>query len=256
MKRQYSFEKAQLDALKGGPEPKPVKIDAEMVDWVITNMLTHSYEGRTYKAPSGQWSWAIAQDGVDIQAGGGYASEDDAREALEEGVAIYEERAHQVRQMVANSRLEGIEPSTEDKELHQEYIAGRATLDDLHNHAIAFALIHSVSNSNAAQEQLAAGNWACYYDDYLVPDVILREWPDGRMEEVEIDAKGNVFVVRELPEKSELRKRRDAIRAALANVQLSGGYPSKEMVDRMESYATSKLTWDEFFNGSVPDPAA
>ena len=25
-----------------------------------------TYEGRAYKAPSGQWSWAIAEDGVDI----------------------------------------------------------------------------------------------------------------------------------------------------------------------------------------------
>jgi len=171
------------------------------------------------------------------------------------------ERKSRVQQMVVNFRHEGMAPSEEDQRLHQEYIAGRATLDDLRNHAIAYALEHSAlehspSNSSRAEEMLAAGHWVTYYDDYLVPDVILREWPDGKMEIVEPDGKGNILVVKELPDKSELRKRRDGIRAALANVQLSGSYPSKEAMDRMEAYATSKLSWDEFFNGSDPGHAA
>ncbi len=222
-----------------------------------------TYQGMTYQAPSGQWSWKITHQNIEIAGGAGYESEDEAIEAMDDELLVYEEadRRNQVQQMVANFKLEGMEPSADDQALHQDYIAGRASLDDLKNHAIAFALEqsaleHSPNNSNRAQEMLAAGHWVTYYDDNLVPDVILREWPDGRMEIVEPDGKGNVIVVKELPGKMELFKRRNALRAARANVQLSGGYPSKEAMDRMEEYATSKLTWDEFFNGRDPFPPA
>lgn len=40
------------------------------------------------------------------------------------------------------------------------------------------------------------------------------------------------------------------------SVTRDDGYPSKGAIDRMEAYATGTLTWDEFFNGSAPDPAA
>jgi hypothetical protein len=93
MKKPYSFDNAQRDALKGGPEPKPAKIDPDTVDWVTTNMLTHSYEGRAYKAPSGQWSWAIADNGVDIVGGAGYADEGEALEAMYDELAMYTDRA-------------------------------------------------------------------------------------------------------------------------------------------------------------------
>lgn len=36
-----------------------------------------------------------------------------------------------------------IEPDKADEHLHQAYIDGTATLDDLHNHAIAFAMAHA-----------------------------------------------------------------------------------------------------------------
>jgi uncharacterized protein YegP (UPF0339 family) len=222
-----------------------------------------AYEGVTYKAPSGQWSWKIRHQNIEVAGGAGYESEDEAIDAMDDELLACEEadRRHQVQQMVANFKLEGMEPSAEDQVLHQDYIAGRASLDDLKNHALAFALEqsaleHSPNNSSRAQEMLAAGHWVTYYDDNLVPDVILREWPDGRMEIVEPDEKGNVIVVKELPGKMELFKRRDALRAARANVQLSGSYPSKEAMDRMEEYATSKLTWDEFFNGRDAFPPA
>lgn len=221
------------------------------------------YQGVTYQAPSGQWSWKITYKNIEVVSGGGYENEDEAIEAMDVELLAYEEsdRRNQVQQMVSNFRLEGMEPSAHDQELHEEYIAGRASLDDLKNHAIAFALEqsaleHSPNNSSRAKEMLAAGHWVTYYDDNLVPNVILREWPDGRMEIVEPDGKGNVVVVKELPSKEELFKRRAALRSAKANVQLSGGYPSKEAMDRMEEYATSKLTWDEFFNGRGPFPAA
>lgn len=189
-----------------------------------------SYQGRAYQAPSGQWSWAISQDNVDIQGGAGYNSEDDALIAMEDELAS-----------------------------HQE--AEMATLTDLHNHAIAFALEqhaheHSPSNSSRAQEMLAAGHWVTYYDDYLVPDVILREWPDGRMEIVDSDEKGNVLVVQELPNKSELRKRRDAIRSALGDAQMSGGYPSKKVKDLAEMYAIGRITLEEFLNAQRHEPGS
>jgi hypothetical protein len=50
-----------------------------------------------------------------------------------------EERAHQVRQMLANQRLEGLEPDQAHQQLLQEYIEGTASLDDLWLHARAYA---------------------------------------------------------------------------------------------------------------------
>lgn len=52
-----------------------------------------TYEGRAFKAPSGQWSWAIAEDGVDIVGGAGYESEDEALEAMYDELAMYTDRA-------------------------------------------------------------------------------------------------------------------------------------------------------------------
>lgn len=222
-----------------------------------------AYQGVTYQAPSGKWSWKITHQNIEIVSGAGYESEDEAIDAMDDELLVYEEadRRNQVQQMVASFRLEGMEPSADDQALHEDYIAGRASLDDLKSHAIAFALEqsaveHSPNNSSRAQEMLAAGHWVSYYDDNLVPDVILREWPDGRMQIVESDEKGNVVVIKELPSKLELFKRRNAVRNAVANVQLSGFYPSKKMLERMEKYATSTLTWDEVFNGPDRDPAA
>lgn len=39
MKRPYSFDQAQADALKGGPAPTLGKVSPEMIKWVTTNML-------------------------------------------------------------------------------------------------------------------------------------------------------------------------------------------------------------------------
>lgn len=51
------------------------------------------YQGRAYKAPNGQWSWAIAQDGTDIVNGAGYESEADALEDMYNELAVYTDRA-------------------------------------------------------------------------------------------------------------------------------------------------------------------
>lgn len=50
-----------------------------------------------------------------------------------------QEREHQVRQMLANQRLEGLEPDQVHQQLLQEYIDGTASLDDLWRHARAYA---------------------------------------------------------------------------------------------------------------------
>lgn len=217
-----------------------------------------AYQGTVYLAHSGQWSWKITHENVDVMGGEGYENEDDAIDAMNVELEPFEtkERKKHVQNMLASFRLQGLKFLPADELLHQDYIEGRATLDDLHNHAIEFALEHAGPNADASRSMLAAGHWITYYDDDLVPNVLLREWPDGKIEIVNVDEKGNVIVEKELPSKSELRKRREAIRNSMANVQLSGFNPSKEAVDRMEAYATSKLTWDEFFKGDPLGPAA
>lgn len=49
------------------------------------------------------------------------------------------EREYQVRQMLANQRLEGLEPDQAHQQLLQAYIEGTASLDDLLEHARAHA---------------------------------------------------------------------------------------------------------------------
>jgi hypothetical protein len=49
------------------------------------------------------------------------------------------ERERHVVQMLASSRLEGLEPDETHRQLLQEYIEGAATLDDLVTHARQFA---------------------------------------------------------------------------------------------------------------------
>lgn len=50
-----------------------------------------------------------------------------------------EERAHHVRQMMANQRLEGFEPDQAHKRLLQGYIEGTTSLADLLEHARTYA---------------------------------------------------------------------------------------------------------------------
>jgi hypothetical protein len=50
-----------------------------------------------------------------------------------------EERAQHVRQMLANFQLEGLGPDEADQQLLQAYIDGTATLDELLDHARAYA---------------------------------------------------------------------------------------------------------------------
>ncbi|WP_017461368.1 hypothetical protein [Dyella ginsengisoli] len=45
--------------------------------------------GRVFQAQSGQWSWAIEQDGVELVCGAGYASEGAADEDMQEQLSNY-----------------------------------------------------------------------------------------------------------------------------------------------------------------------
>lgn len=47
----------------------------------------------------------------------------------------------------------------------------------------------------AAQEHLAAGRPITYRDPHF-PDAIMRKWPDGRRELIDVDENGNVTVLR------------------------------------------------------------
>ena len=49
------------------------------------------------------------------------------------------ERECHVTQMLANFRLDGLEPDDADKQLQAAYIDGTATLDDMLTHARSFA---------------------------------------------------------------------------------------------------------------------
>ena len=54
-----------------------------------------TYEGKAYKAPSGQWSWAIYENGINIVGGAGYQTEEEALEAMYNELAEYTETDEQ-----------------------------------------------------------------------------------------------------------------------------------------------------------------
>lgn len=51
-----------------------------------------TYEGKTYRALSGQWSWVIIEDGEELVRGGGYENEDEALQAMYDEMAQYRSR--------------------------------------------------------------------------------------------------------------------------------------------------------------------
>lgn len=51
-----------------------------------------TYEGKAYQVPSGQWSWAITEDGDDLVRGAGYENEDEALQAMCDELAQYRSR--------------------------------------------------------------------------------------------------------------------------------------------------------------------
>jgi hypothetical protein len=60
-----------------------------------------------------------------------------------------QDRAKHVAQMLANSRLEGLEPDEHQQQLLQQYIEGTTTLNDLLQDARQFALIQQLEESTA-----------------------------------------------------------------------------------------------------------
>lgn len=117
-------------------------------------------------------------------------------EKTEQEVQVVEEsrrdRERYIAQRVINYRLEGVEPNEDGKLLHSAYIDGIATLDDLHNHAIAFAMEKMGEGVETDEYQTASR--PIYYVEDAYPNGIIREWPDGRRELVELHAKGIIFI--------------------------------------------------------------
>lgn len=206
------------------------------------------YKGAVYLTRCEQWSWQITHMNKEVLTGKYYAAKSDAINALNIHLEAFERknREQHIPNLRASYKLQKRKPSPADEMFYRKFIAAEATLDDFHNHAIELALEHADSNGDASISMLAAGHWITYYDDNLIPDVLLREWPDGTMEAVNIDENGDVFVEKGLPKKSELRRRRKMIRNWIKSLQLSGLTPSKEAFEKMEAYATSVFTWDEF----------
>lgn len=67
------------------------------------------------------------------------------------------------------------------------------------NDEIAQALEADDDDGEAARSHLAAGRWISYVDPEY-PDDLVREWPDGRREFVEVDDQGQITpVVERLP---------------------------------------------------------
>ena len=48
-----------------------------------------TYEGKAYRAPSGQWSWVITEENEEIVRGAGYESEDEALQAMYDQLSSY-----------------------------------------------------------------------------------------------------------------------------------------------------------------------
>lgn len=51
-----------------------------------------NYEGKAYQAPSGQWAWVITEDGEELIRGGGYETDEDALEAMENELVEFRSR--------------------------------------------------------------------------------------------------------------------------------------------------------------------
>lgn len=79
------------------------------------------------------------------------------------------DRERHVAQMLASSRLEGLEPDEAHQQLLQDYIEGTASLDDLLSHARDYAA------AQAAYRSRPADNGGTYYlmprDRHLLPEM-------------------------------------------------------------------------------------
>ncbi|MEJ7804786.1 MAG: hypothetical protein WKG03_02550 [Telluria sp.] len=123
-----------------------------------------------------------------------------------------ETRRRRVDAMNANMRLEGMLPDELDKAMQAKYIKGEASLYDLLAHAYEYArkcevqseIIGALLESDdddgqAACQHLAAGRPITFCDQRF-PDKIIRKWPDGRHEFVDVDlTTGAVIILGDVP---------------------------------------------------------
>lgn len=116
-------------------------------------------------------------------------------------------RRRQISGMNAMMRLEGFNPDASDLAIQAKYVCGGATLEDLFEHAMGLAckseiqvqmigyVLGDMDDGAAARTHLAAGRPITYTDDSF-PDHMIRKWPDGRCELIEVDlSTGKVIVV-------------------------------------------------------------
>jgi hypothetical protein len=61
---------------------------------MCANMSADKYEGKTYRAESGQWSWVVTWNDVEVVRGAGYPNEVEAMEAMEESIAELTQARH------------------------------------------------------------------------------------------------------------------------------------------------------------------
>ena len=116
-------------------------------------------------------------------------------------------RRRQVSGMNAMMRLEGFNADASDLAIQAKYVRGEATLEDLFEHAMRLAcksevqvqmigyVLGEMDDGAAARAHLAAGRPITYTDDNF-PDHIIRKWPDGRCELIDVDlSTGEVIIV-------------------------------------------------------------
>lgn len=116
-------------------------------------------------------------------------------------------RRRQVSGMNATMRLEGIQPDAQDLAIQAKYVCGEIDLEGLFEHAMGLArkselqtemigsVLGDMDDGAAARAHLEAGRPITYRDDCF-PDHIIRQWPDGRCELIDVDlSTGKVIVI-------------------------------------------------------------
>ena len=120
--------------------------------------------------------------------------------------AEIELRRRQVSGMNATMRLEGFNPDASDLAIQAKYVRGAANLEDLFEHAMGLAcksevqvemigyVLGDLDDGAAARAHLAAGRPITYTDDSF-PDHMIRKWPDGRRELIDVDLRTGKVII-------------------------------------------------------------
>lgn len=120
VKKPYSFDQAQKDALRNGPAPTLGKFHQASFDWVTAHML-----GEPMKTLEEQLLGTESQAAVSRAVEAAVARADAAGlpPAYEPHFSM-QRRREMVDQVNANQRLEGYEPDEQLRQLQERFIAG------------------------------------------------------------------------------------------------------------------------------------